>query len=114
MLMLATTRKCQFIAFERKEDGVDKGSVSILVDNERFVDPNITARVDVIARSEIMNSLANSKQIYSSTGTSTCTCDLLIFIYGSQHDRTRELYDNILHRVLELQKCNSNPTPTCP
>lgn len=98
------------------ESVIDEIGVSNLVDNERFVDPKITAKLAITRRSldlsrfddllkETMDTGdAHNTDLNVGTGTNSDLCStLLIFIYGSQQDKTRKLYEKILHTTSSLK-----------
>jgi len=74
--------------------------ISILVDNARFVDPNIKAQVCVVSRADILKCYTKNKCQQPCFNE----CPSLVFIYGSKQNKTRELYDSILHGLVELEK----------
>ncbi len=86
---------------QMEHDEIDEDDISIMVDNERFVDPDVKAQVLLVSRTEIIASFAKSscKQMIPPNDNGALS---LIFIYGSRHDKTRKLYENILQGVLNL------------
>jgi len=119
------------------ENLLNQDGISILVDNERFVDPNITAQVDVIARSEIMNQTFSRSNIFKTLGTDideeelqqrqcsfaaesnvyilnhdSCSRVLLIFIYGGRKEKAQELYHKILQKTRQLDNARQSISGT--
>jgi hypothetical protein len=86
---------------------IEEDGISVLVDNERFVDPGITAEVAVIGRSpEMIKSLYHIDDVEGFNedirGSAKIQGNLLVFMYGSQQDKTRILYENMLQKYREL------------
>ena len=66
---------------------LDEDGVAVLVDNERFIDPGIQARV--ISTLRIVNGDCKS---------------LVSFIYGSEQEKTRDLYKKLFDKIGTLEK----------
>jgi len=81
---------------------IDEDSISIIVDNQRFVDPNIKAQISVVSRIDIIKSFAKSKFQQNLYFYDHPT---LIFVYGSKEDKTLELFESILQGVADFEKC---------
>lgn len=66
---------------------LDEDGMAVLVDNERFIDPGIQARVFSTLR--IVNGDCKS---------------LVSFIYGSEQEKTRDLYEKLFDKIGTLEK----------
>ena len=73
---------------------LDVDGISILVDNEKFVDPSIAATVDVIP-DESKNSSSGEDNGKENS--------FLVFVFGSCRDKTKELFSSIVRQSLKIE-----------
>ena len=91
------------------KDKINENCISILVDNEKFVNPNIKAQVCVVSRADVIKCYAKSKcqQLLCFNEYPS-----LLFIYGSKQDKARELYDSVLRGLFDLEECGKKAKET--
>jgi KH domain. len=86
---------------------LDEDEMTMLVDNERFCDPDIKALAFVTRQEddqELPSLVLNNGKASSSSSSSSNRCLTLLFIYGSPQDKTWNLYHNIHENVRKLEE----------